>query len=52
VDASGRVISNVTAGGDSYSGADPMAVALDIVQREADLAVAQIYHDFCLFGTK
>lgn len=52
VDASGRVISNVTAGGDAYSGADPMAVALDIVQREADLAVAEIYHDFCLHGAK
>ena len=52
VDASGRVISNVTAGGDAYSGADPMSVALDIVQREADLAVAEIYHDFCLHGAK
>ena len=52
VDASGRVISNVTAGGDAYSGSDPMAVALEIVQREADLAVAEIYHDFCLHGAK
>ena len=48
VDASGRTLSNVTAGGDSYSGPDPMETALRIVRSEADLAVARLYHDFCL----
>jgi hypothetical protein len=52
VDSSGRTLSNVTAGGDSFSGADPMAVALDIVKSEADLAVAKIYSDFCRHGSK
>lgn len=52
VSASGKTISNVTAGGDSFSGADTMAVALDIVKEEADLAVAKIYSDFCRHGSK
>ncbi len=47
VDASGRTISHVTAGGDSYSGPDTMETALRIVSREADLAVARLYHDYC-----
>lgn len=47
VDASGRTLSNVTAGGDSYSGPDPMETALRIVRQEADLIVARLYHDFC-----
>jgi len=48
VDSSGRVLSHVTAGGESFSGADSMAVALKIVQSEADLAVARLYNDYCL----
>ena len=52
VDASGRTLSNVTAGGDAYSGPDPMETALRIVRNEADLAVARLYHDFCLNGPK
>ncbi len=47
VDASGRTVSHVTAGGDSYSGPDTMETALRIVSREADLAVARLYHDYC-----
>ncbi len=47
VDSSGRTISHVTAGGDSYSGPDTMETALRIVNREADLAVARLYHDYC-----
>ena len=52
VDASGRTLSSVTAGGDSYSGPDPMETALRIVRSEADLAVARLYHDFCLNAPK
>jgi len=52
VDASGRVLSNVTAGGDSFSGADSMAVALDIVRSEADLVAARLYSDYCKNGAK
>jgi hypothetical protein len=48
VDASGRTLSHVTAGGDAYSGPDPMETALRIARNEADLAVAALYHDFCL----
>lgn len=47
VDASGRTISHVTAGGDAYSGPDTMETALRIVGREADLAVARLYYDYC-----
>jgi hypothetical protein len=52
VDASGRTLSHVTAGGDAYSGPDPMETALRIVRNEADLAVARLYHDFCRNGSK
>jgi len=52
VDASGRTLSHVTAGGDAYSGPDPMETALRIVRNEADLAVARLYHDFCRNGPK
>ncbi len=47
VDASGRVISNVGAKGDAYSGGDTLSVALDLIREQADLVVAQLYHDYC-----
>lgn len=45
--ADGRVLSDVSAHSDSYSGSDTLATALDLVKRQADLLVAQIYNDYC-----
>ena len=47
VDASGRLISNVTAKGDAYSGQDTLSVALELIREQADLVVARLYHDYC-----
>jgi hypothetical protein len=47
VDASGRIISNVTARGDAYAGQDTLTVALDLIREQADLVVARLYHDYC-----
>lgn len=48
VDASGRIISNVAAKGDAYSGQDTLSVALALVREQADLVVARLYHDYCI----
>jgi hypothetical protein len=45
--ADGRVLSDVSAHSDSYSGSDTLATALDLVKRQSDLLVAQLYSDYC-----
>jgi hypothetical protein len=45
--ADGRALSDVSAHSDSYSGSDTLATALDLVRRQADLLVAQLYNDYC-----
>jgi hypothetical protein len=45
--ADGRALSDVSAHSDSYSGRDTLATALDLVRRQADLLVAQLYNDYC-----
>jgi hypothetical protein len=45
--ADGRVLSDVSAHSDSYSGSDTLATALDLVKQQSDLLVAQLYHDYC-----
>lgn len=45
--ADGRLLSDVSAHSDSYSGSDTLATALDLVKRQADLLVAQLYNDYC-----
>ncbi|MCK5544367.1 MAG: hypothetical protein KAI35_04060, partial [Desulfobulbaceae bacterium] len=47
VDSSGRIISDVTAKGDSFSGQDTISVTLDLVKTKADSVVARLYHDYC-----
>jgi len=43
----GRVLSDVSAHSDSYSGTDTLATALDLVKEQADPLVAQLYNDYC-----
>jgi hypothetical protein len=43
----GRVLSEVTARSEAFSGADPLGTALELVQRQANVLVARIYNDFC-----
>jgi hypothetical protein len=45
--ASGRAVCGVTAGADSYAGADVLSVALTLVEERADEVVAKLYHEFC-----
>jgi len=47
VDAKGRSISHVSASQDSFAGQDTLSVALDLMQRQADLLVARLYNDYC-----
>jgi hypothetical protein len=47
VDASGRIISDVTAKGDAYAGQDTLSVALELIREQADLVVARLYNDYC-----
>ncbi|HMK85622.1 MAG TPA: hypothetical protein VK437_06675 [Steroidobacteraceae bacterium] len=43
----GRLLSEVHAHADSYSGSDTLATALTLVREQADPLVAQLYNDFC-----
>jgi hypothetical protein len=52
VDASGRIVSDVTARGDAYSGQDTLAVALELVKEQADTVVARLYSDYCAAGSR
>jgi hypothetical protein len=45
--AEGRVLSEVSAHSDSYSGTDTLSTALDLVKQQADLLVAHLYNDYC-----
>jgi hypothetical protein len=45
--ADGRLLSEVSAHSDSYSGSDTLATALDLIKRQSDLLVAQLYNDYC-----
>jgi len=47
VDGTGRIISNVTAQGEAFSGQNTLTAALALVKEKADLAVAQLYNDYC-----
>lgn len=48
--ADGRVLSDVTAHTDSYSGSDTLRTALALIREQADPLVAQIYNDYCRKG--
>jgi len=43
----GRLLSEVGAKSESFSGSDTLGTALDLVRRQADPLVARIYNDFC-----
>jgi hypothetical protein len=45
--ATGRLLSEVGAKSESFSGADVLGTALTLVKAQADPLVAQIYNDFC-----
>jgi len=47
VDNAGRIISNVSAQGESYSGNNTLAAALSLVREKSDLMVARLYNDYC-----
>ena len=47
VSASGKLISNVNAHNDSYSGTDTLGMALTLVNEQADEVVANLYNDYC-----
>ncbi|CAK0757008.1 conserved hypothetical protein [Gammaproteobacteria bacterium] len=47
VDGKGRILSDVALKGDSYAGSDTLSAALTVVQEQADMAVARLYHDYC-----
>jgi hypothetical protein len=43
----GRLLSEVSAKSEAFSGSDTLGTALDLVRRQADPLVARIYNDFC-----
>lgn len=43
----GRLLSEVAARSEAFSGTDTLGTALDLVRREADPLVARIYNDLC-----
>ena len=45
--ADGRVLSQVDAHADAYSGNDTLGTALALVREQADHLVAQLYNDYC-----
>lgn len=45
--ANGRVVSQATAQSTSYAGQDPTAMALTLVNEQAEDVVAQLYSDYC-----
>ena len=47
IDEAGRIISNVTAQGEAFSGQNTLAVALALVKEKAGLVVARLYNDYC-----
>lgn len=50
VAANGRIISNVAARDESYSGTDTLSMALTLVNEQADEVVAHLYNDYCRAG--
>lgn len=45
--ADGRVLSQVDARADSYSGSDTLGTAVALIREQADRMVAQLYNDYC-----
>ncbi len=45
--SSGRELSKVSSHSDAYSGHDTLVTATDLLHREADRLVAQLYNDYC-----
>lgn len=50
IDSSGRIISNVSAHDENYSGQNTLEAALAMVKEKSGLMVAQLYHDYCTQG--
>jgi len=47
VDGAGRIISNVMAQGEAFSGQNTLTAALALVREKADMVVAQLYNNYC-----
>lgn len=47
----GRILSDVSAHSDSYSGADTLHTAVALVREQADPLIAELYNDYCREGT-
>lgn len=47
ISSSGRIISNVSAHDENYSGQNTLEAALAMVKAKSGLMVAQLYHDYC-----
>ena len=45
--ASGRILSNVSAHSESYSGSNTLQMSLILVKEQGDQLVAQLYNDYC-----
>jgi hypothetical protein len=43
----GRLLSDVSAKGESYAGSDTLGMAVTLVNEQADMIVAQLYNDYC-----
>lgn len=50
IDSAGRIISNVSAHDENYSGQNTLEAALSMVKEKSGLMVAQLYHDYCAQG--
>jgi hypothetical protein len=48
----GRVLSDVSAHAESYSGTDTLSTAIDLIKEQADTLVAQLYNAYCSSSTK
>ena len=47
IDANGRTLTDASATGGSFSGADVRSAAARLVEEQADEVVAKLYSDYC-----
>ena len=47
INSNGKIISNVSATGEAFSGRDTLSAALELVKDNSDLVVAKLYSDYC-----
>lgn len=47
INAGGHIVADAAAGADSWAGSDTVSVALHLVRNQADVMVAELYHEYC-----